>query len=74
MMMERVRVILNSYKLVTVEPVVLLFCINLGLTGISTQDLYLKKTCRVNLNISQDICDNILNNTDTQVREDSLVF
>ena len=72
--MERVRVILNSYKLVTVELVVLLFCINLGLTGISTQDLYLKKACRVNLNISQDICDNILNNTDTQVREDSLVF
>ena len=65
--MESMRTVLSSYKQVTVEPVVMLFSLNLGLTGITTQDLYLQKACRVNLNISQDICDNIHNHTGAQV-------
>ena len=65
--MERLDTVMSSYKQVTVEPVVMLFCLNLGLTGISSQDLYLQKVCRVNLNISQDICDNIHNHTEAQV-------
>ena len=62
---------MSSYKQVTVEPVVILFSLNLGLTGITTQDLYLQKACRVNLNISRDICDNIHNHTGAQVTEKS---
>ena len=69
--MEGMRTVLSSYKQVTVEPVVMLFSLNLGLTGITTQDLYLQKACRVNLNISRDICDNIHNHTGAQVTERS---
>ena len=70
--MERLDTVLSSYKQVTVEPVVMLFCLNLGLTGISSQDLYLQKACRVNLNISQEICDNLHNNREAQVRRREL--
>ena len=65
--MESLETVLSSYKRITVEPVLMLFCLNLGLTGISTQDLYLQKACRVNLNISRDICDNLQNHRDAQV-------
>ena len=58
----------------TVEPVVLLFCINLGLTGISTLDLYLQKACRVNLNISRDICDHLQSHPGAQVRPESEII
>ena len=70
--MERLVTVLSSYKQVTVEPVVMLFCLNLGLTGISSQDLYLQKACRVNLNISREICDNLHNNREAQVRRREL--
>ena len=66
--MERLRTVMSAYKEVTVEPVLMLFCVNLGLTGISTQDLYIMKACRVNMNISQDICDDLHSHPGAQVR------
>ena len=65
--MEQIKTILGSYRHISLEPVFLLFCVNLGLIGITTQDLYLKKACKVNLNHSETICDNIFNHTDIQV-------
>ena len=65
--MEQIKTILGSYRHISLEPVFLLFCVNLGLIGITTQDLYLKKACKVNLNHSEAICDNIFNHTDIQV-------
>ena len=65
--MEKIKTILGSYRQISLEPVFLLFCVNLGLIGITTQDLYLKKACKVNLNHSETICDNIFNHTDIQV-------
>ena len=65
--MEKIKTILGSYRHISLEPVFLLFCVNLGLIGITTQDLYLKKACKVNLNHSETICDNIFNHTDIQV-------
>ena len=65
--MEQIKTILGSYRHISLEPVFLLFCVNLGLIGITTQDLYLKKACKVNLNHTEAICDNIFNHTDIQV-------
>ena len=65
--MEQIKTILGSYRHISLEPVFLLFCVNLGLIGIAPQDLSLKKACKVNLNHSEAICDNIFNHTDIQV-------
>jgi MFS family permease len=51
---------------ISLEPVFFLFCVNLGLIGISTQGLYLNKACLVNLNYTQEICSNIHNQTEIQ--------
>ena len=46
---------------VSLEPVFFLFCVNLGLIMISTQDLYLTKACKVNLRLPEFVCDNLQN-------------
>ena len=56
----------GAVRLISLEPVFFLFCVNLGLIGIATQGLYLKKACLVNLNYTSEICNNIHNYTAIQ--------
>ena len=35
--MDKIKTLLGSYRQITLEPVFLLFCVNLGLIGITTQ-------------------------------------
>ena len=51
---------------ISLEPVFFLFCVNLGLIGISTQGLYVRKACLVNLNHTEEICANIFNHSEIQ--------
>ena len=44
---------------ITIEPVVLLYCIIDSLSGISSEELYLQKACLVNLNYSVAVCSNL---------------
>ena len=53
-------------KQITVEPVFFLVFVNFGLIVVSNQDLYLKKACLVNLNYTEEVCDNLQNQTDIQ--------
>ena len=71
--MEKIKTILGSYRLISLEPVFLLFCVNLGLIGITTQGLYLSKACKVNLNYTEDICDNIYSNLTIQTETQKYV-
>ena len=64
--MDKIKTILSSYRQISLEPVFLLFCVNLGLIGIASQALYVEKACKVNLNQTEAICDNIYNHSDTQ--------
>ena len=57
---------LEALKHVALEPVFFLFCVNLGLTGISKQSLYMSKACLINLNYNETICSNIFNHSDIQ--------
>ena len=66
--MEKLKRILGCYRNVTLEPVFLLFCVNLGLIGITTQSLYIEKTCKVNLGHNDTVCDNIHDHPDTQTQ------
>ena len=56
----------SAGRKVSLEPVFFLYCVNIGLTVISTQGLYLDKTCKVNLNHTEEICDNIHDHSDIQ--------
>ena len=56
----------SAGRKVSLEPVFFLYCVNIGLTVISTQGLYLDKACKVNLNHTEEICDNIHDHSDIQ--------
>ena len=63
--------LIDIWKNITIEPVYLLFTFNYGIFGIVSQDLYIEKVCRVNLNFNSTICDNIqkYENEQIQVQE-----
>ena len=63
--------LIGIWKNITIEPVYLLFTLNYGIFGIVSQDLYIEKVCRVNLNFNSTICDNIqkYENEQIQVQE-----
>lgn len=64
----------NVRKAITVEPVAFLMLFASLLAGITTQTLALEKTCRVNLNLSEAICDALRNqNTDNNTENERLV-
>ena len=58
--------ILGSYRQISLEPVFLLFAVNIGLINIASQSIYIDKTCKVNLNETEAICDNIQQFNETQ--------
>ena len=71
--MKKIKTFLKSFHLISLEPVFLLFCVNLGLISISSQGLYLTKACKVNLNYTEEICDNIHANLTIQTETQKYV-
>ena len=72
MMWEKVRTLVVSIKM---EPVMLLYAMCFATIWGPTQELYLQKACKVNLNYSEVECDNIKskNNSDIQTETQQLV-
>ena len=58
---------------ITIEPVVVLFCIISSLSSISSEVLYLQKGCQVNLRHSAAVCANLTHHNDTQMETQKLV-
>ena len=46
-------------KNITLEPVAFLFSLNFGFIAVAGSQLYVEKMCRVNLNYTKEICDNV---------------
>ena len=54
--------IVLAWKNLTIEPVVFLYLISVGLTYVIRPNLLLEKACRIKLNLTEDICNNITEN------------
>ena len=59
--------ITTIFKNITLEPVYFLFMAAMGMTVFTSQELYLMKACKVNLNFTDSLCDNINNHTEIQI-------
>ena len=55
------------FKNITLEPVYFLFMAAMGMIAFTSQELYLMKACKVNLNFTEALCENINNHTDIQI-------
>ena len=69
--------VLKKVKMVwstmTVEPVVAMYCMITALSYITGEELYLIKACSVNLNYTREICGNISDNQEVQIKTQELV-
>ena len=61
------------WSAMTLEPVVAMYCMITALSGITGEELYLRKACSVNLNHSMEICENIYNYQEVQIKTQELV-
>ena len=54
-------------KNITIEPVFFIFAMCFGFYMIASSQLYIDKVCKVNLNISTDICNNLQKHDEEQI-------
>jgi PCFT/HCP family folate transporter-like MFS transporter 1/3 len=52
---------------ITIEPVFFLSALSFGFFSLVSKTLYIQKVCKVNMNYSEEICDNIQNYTEAQI-------
>lgn len=64
--MEKLKSILLAYRAISLEPVFFLLYLNITLVYISINDLYLAKACKVNLNYTETLCDDIHRHPEVQ--------
>ena len=58
---------------VHLEPAVFLFYVSWGIFFVTSQQLYIEKACKVNLNLTEEVCDNIRDHKEVQVEAQKLV-
>ena len=61
------------YRNITIEPICFIFAINYGFFAIASSELYVQKMCRVNLNYTDEVCDDIYSYKDKQETNQELV-
>lgn len=58
----------NEY--VTVEPTMFFYMFAFQITSVIEQELFVQKACRVNLNYSAEICDDLLNKNNSDISKE----
>ena len=69
-LMTKVQSLLRNVHL---GPVVFLFYICFGIFSVTSQQLYVEKACKVNLNYSDELCDNLKEHNETQIEAQKLI-
>ena len=68
-MMEKLKkipsLIVLAWKNITIEPVIFLYLTSVGLISVIRPNLLLDKACRIKLNLTDEICDNLSNLNET---------
>ena len=62
----------NVFKNITVEPIVFLYILTFSTYSIVFQNLQIEKACKVNLNQTADICDNLNDLVNEQIQNEVL--
>lgn len=62
-----------GWKNVTIEPVVFLYLISVGLTYVIRPNLLLDKACRIKLNLTEDICQNLTSHNESLAQVQKVV-
>ena len=57
--------IVLAWKNITIEPVIFLYLTSVGLISVIRPNLLLDKACRIKLNLTDEICDNLSNLNET---------
>ena len=57
----------SFFSQITIEPIFFLFSLNFGLYIVVAKNLYIEKVCKVNLNFTEEICDNIQEHKEEQI-------
>ena len=63
----------NVFKNITVEPIVFLYILTFSTYSIVFQNLQIEKACKINLNQTADICDNLNDLGNEQVQNEVLL-
>ena len=71
--MKLVTKIQSLLRNIHLGPVVFLFYICFGIFFVTSQQLYIEKACKVNLNYSEEVCDNIKEHNETQIEAQKLI-
>ena len=71
--MRLVTKVQNLLRNIHLGPVVFLFYICFGIFFVTSQQLYIEKACKVNLNYSEEVCDNIKQHNETQIEAQKLI-
>ena len=71
--MRLVTKVQNLLRNIHLGPVVFLFYICFGIFFVTSQQLYIEKACKVNLNYSEEVCDNIKEHNETQIEAQKLI-
>ena len=62
----------NVFRNITVEPIVILYLLNGCTYTIVFQNLQIEKACKVNLNQTADICDNLNDPSNEEIQNEVL--
>ena len=62
------RRIRHAISHITIEPIFLFFAFSQGLYVVIAQSLYIAKVCKVNYDLGEEICENLYQHPDEQVR------
>ena len=60
----------NIFKNITVEPIVFLYLLNGCTYTIVFQNLQIEKACKINLNHTADVCDNLKDPANDEVQNE----